>query len=112
MRGTFFKKYIFFPSIIVIGILLFVKCKSNNDLPAGDKDNGGLYLPGDFEAVVVIDSLKGRARHLTVNTNGDIYVKLRFPDSLGGNAALRDTDNDGKADIVKTFDDYLDRSSY
>lgn len=112
MRGTFFKKLIFFPSIMAIGILLFVGCKSNNDLPAGDKDNGGLYLPGDFEALVVIDSLKGRARHLTVNTNGDIYVKLRFPDSLGGNAALRDTDHDGKADIVKTFDDYLDRSSY
>ena len=74
MRGTFFKKLIFLSSIIVIGILLIVRCKSNNDLPAGDKDNGGLYLPGDFEAVVVIDSLKGRARHLTVNTNGDIYV--------------------------------------
>ena len=84
----------------------------SSGLPLGDADNGGLYLPEDFEAVVVVDSLKGRARHLTVNTNGDIYVKLRFPDSLGGNAALRDTNNDGKADIVKTFDDYLDRSSY
>jgi glucose/arabinose dehydrogenase len=112
MRGTFFKKLIFFPSIIVIGILLFVTCMPSNGLPSGDADNGGLYLPEDFEAVVVVDSLKGRARHLTVNSNGDIYVKLRFPDSLGGNAALRDTDNDGKADIVQTFDDYLDRSSY
>lgn len=90
--------------------LTFFQCTGK--LPPGDPDNAGLYLPGGFEAIVVVDSLKGRARHLTVNSNGDIYVKLRFPDSIGGNAALRDTDHDGKADIVEIFDDYLDRSSY
>ena len=106
------KRLLLYPFVITMTILIFVNCTPNNGLPSGDADNGGLYLPVDFEAVVVIDSLKGRARHLTVNTNGDIYVKLRFTDSLGGNAALRDTNNDGKADIVKIFDDYLDRSSY
>lgn len=93
----------------LIGIF-FWQCSQK--LPTGDPDNGGLFLPDGFEALVVVDSLKGRARHLAVRDNGDIYVKLRFPDSVGGNAALRDTDNDGKADIIKTFDDYLDRSSY
>lgn len=91
---------------------LFFQCTKADKLPPGDSDNGGLFLPGDFEAVVVVDSLTGRARHLDVNTNGDIYVKLRFPDSIGGNAALRDTNNDGKADIIKTFGDYQDKSSY
>ncbi len=95
--------------LLLIG-LVFYQCSPK--LPAGDPDNGGLFLPDGFEAVVVVDSLKGRARHLAVNGNGDIYVKLRFPDSLGGNAALRDTDNDGKADIIRTFDDYPDKSSY
>ena len=99
-------------AISAIIIFLFAQCTPKDGLPLGDPDNGGLFLPGDFEAVVVVDSLEGRARHLTVNTNGDIYVKLRFPNDEGGNAALRDTDNDGKADIIKTFDDYLDRSSY
>ena len=94
--------------IMLLGSL--VQCNPNQ-LPKGDPNNAGLYLPGGFEALVVVDSIKGRARHLTVNTNGDVYVKLRFPDSLGGNAALRDTNGDGKADVVKTFDDYLDRSS-
>ncbi len=89
----------------------FTQCNGKR-LPPGDPGNGGLFLPGDFEAVVFVDSLKGAARHLTVNTNGDVYVKLRFPDSLGGNAALRDTDNDGKADVIKTFDDYMDKGSY
>ncbi|MEJ7682382.1 MAG: hypothetical protein WKG06_31930 [Segetibacter sp.] len=46
-------------------------------LPPGDPGNGGLYLPTGFEAVVVADSI-GPARHIAVNDNGDIYVKLRF----------------------------------
>lgn len=97
---------------LALAALLFVNCEPKNNIPQGDPDNGGLQLPDGFEAVVVVDSLKGRARHITVNDNGDIYVKLRFPDSIGGNAALRDTDGDGKADIIKTFDDYIDKSSY
>lgn len=68
-------------------------------------------LPGDFEAVVVADSI-GPARHLVVNDNGDIYVKLRasYPD--GSNVALRDKNNDGKADIIRKFGIYSDTFGY
>ena len=89
----------------------FTQCRRHG-LPPGDADNGGLILPEGFEAVVVVDSLEGAARHIAVNTNGDVYVKLRFPLADGGNAVLRDEDNDGKADIIKYFDDYEDKSSY
>jgi glucose/arabinose dehydrogenase/mono/diheme cytochrome c family protein len=61
-------------------------------------------------AVVVADSL-GRARHLTVNSNGDIYVKLTYNDIMhgsGGTVGLRDADNDGKADIISYFGNYKD----
>ncbi|MGH2647361.1 MAG: cytochrome C, partial [Ginsengibacter sp.] len=92
-------------------IISLTQCKRHG-LPPGDTDNGGLVLPQGFEAVVVVNSLDGAARHIAVNTNGDIYVKLRFPNSEGGNAALRDEDNDGKADIIKYFDEYQDKSSY
>lgn len=92
-------------------VFCLMQCAQKRFLPIGDPDNAGLFLPAGFEALVVVDSIKGRARHLAVNTNGDIYVKLRFPDSSGGNAALRDISGDGKADIVERFDDYLDRSS-
>ena len=59
-------------------------------------------LPNGFEALVVVDSL-GSARHLAVNDNGDIYVKLRasYPD--GSNVAMRDEDGDGKADVIKSL---------
>lgn len=91
--------------------LVLMQCGNEKSLPKGDAGNGGLFLPDGFEAVIVADSI-GRARHLAVNDNGDIYVKLRSPDSTKGSVALRDTDNDGKADIIQTFGDYPDSGSY
>lgn len=93
----------------VIGVG-FIQCNSSN-LPEGDPDNGGLALPGGFDALVVADSI-GRARHLAIRDNGDIYVKLRAVTPEGGNVALRDTNQDGKADIIQSFGDYLDPGNY
>jgi glucose/arabinose dehydrogenase/mono/diheme cytochrome c family protein len=95
-------------------MLLCSRCtndETKNTLPKGDADNGNLTLPDGFEAVVVIDSV-GRARHIAVNENGDIYMKLRGVTPQGGSAALRDTTGDGKADIVKYFGTYTDPKSY
>lgn len=102
------KSFILF--IVLLSVTL-VKCGSSYELPAGDPDNGGLFLPEGFEAIVVVDSLKGRARHIAVNDNGDIYVKARFPKE-GGNIALRDTTGDGKADIIQQFGDYKADGTY
>lgn len=74
-------------------------------IPNTDPDNGNLFLPEGFGALVVVDSL-GPSRHLAVNSNGDIYVKLRLETGDKGNVALRDTNNDGKADIIQRFGDY------
>lgn len=95
---------------IIFIVIFFIQCKEK--FPHGDKDNGGLFLPKGFEAEVVADSLKGGARHLTVNSNGDIYVKVRTYGPQGVIAALRDKDNDGKADQIKYFGDYPHKSSY
>lgn len=96
--------------LVVVGLTL-PRCSSTGELPAGDRDNGGLYLPDGFDAVVVVDSLNGRARHIAVNDNGDIYVKARFPKE-GGNIALRDTTGDGKADIIQPFGNYKADGTY
>ncbi|MCK0147182.1 PQQ-dependent sugar dehydrogenase [Arenibacter sp. F26102] len=84
--------------LLIAGVL--VQC--TEALPPGDPDNGGLALPEGFEAVVVVDSI-GPARHLAVNKNGDIYIKMRFAHEEGENIGLRDTNNDGKVDIIKRF---------
>jgi len=100
-----------FPVAVVFVILFSVysfKLYQTNKLPKGDKDNAGLFLPDGFEALAVVDSLKGSARHLAVNSNGDIYVKTRFHNRSDGygNVALRDLDQDGKADIISPFTKY------
>ncbi len=96
---------------ILILAITITNCKTTDELPAADPDNGGLFLPEGFGAVVVVDSLEGRARHIAVNDNGDIYVKARFPKN-GGNIALRDTTHDGKADIIQPFGDYKADGTY
>ena len=71
--------------------LIIISCNTDK-LPPSDPDNGGLFFPDGFEARVVVDSI-GRARHLAVNENGDIYVKLTYNDKMkgkGGSVALRD----------------------
>ena len=70
-----------------------------------DVDNGGLFIPEGFGAIVVSDGV-GPSRHLAVKNNGDIYVKLRKAFGRNGNVALRDNDGDGKADIIERFGDY------
>ena len=94
--------------IIILFVGLLISCSDNTsvfEVPSTDPDNGGLILPQGFGALVVADSV-GPARHLAVNTNGDIYIKLRIDTGDKGNMALRDVDGDGKADIFKRFGDY------
>jgi glucose/arabinose dehydrogenase len=68
-------------------------------------DNAGLTLPTGFNAVVVADNLRG-ARHIVVNANGDVYVKLEKLKDGNGIFRLRDTNGDGKADEQKGFGNY------
>jgi len=65
-----------------------------------DADNAGLTLPSGFCALVFAD-IDGRGRHLTVRQNGDVFVALRG--RSGGVAALRDSDGDGRADVIERF---------
>ncbi len=96
--------------IPILYLLLILFCYSCSDLPESEKitidpeaDNGGILLPENFGAVVVADSLGG-GRHLVVNENGDIYVHLRrLTEDSVGIMALRDTNGDGRADIMQGF---------
>jgi len=72
-------------------------------------DNGGITLPTGFCATILADSL-GHARHVTVAGNGDVYVNTwsgayytTKPPAAGFLVALRDTNHDGRADVIARF---------
>lgn len=102
-RSLFLKGILF--GVITIS---FIQCHQPIELPESDPDNGGLFLPDNFEALVVTDSI-GRTRHIAVNDNGDIYAKLSYVENGKGTIGLRDTDHDGKADSIVHFGDYIDK---
>jgi glucose/arabinose dehydrogenase/mono/diheme cytochrome c family protein len=90
-------------------ILIFSFCSEKNKPGRNrieifpDKNNGGINLPENFGAMVVVDTL-GRGRHIVVNDNGDIYVHLRRLNHEGkGIVALRDINHDGRADHIEGY---------
>jgi glucose/arabinose dehydrogenase len=64
-----------------------------------------LKLPEGFAAVEVTPGI-GPARHLVVNTNGDIYVKMSDPKGNKGIVVLKDKNGDGIADETSGFGNY------
>src|SRR5690349_1132960 len=71
-----------------------------------DRDNAGLKLPAGFCALAVVKNV-GRARHMAVRPNGDVYVAIdNTPGTAdGGILALRDADGDGRPEIQQRFGD-------
>ena len=103
-------------SLILILITLFFlsACDKDDDVDNGggqtssltpDSDNGGLDLPTGFGGIAV-SAETGPARHIAVNTNGDIFIKLSELKGGNGILMLKDTDNDGKADSETGFGNY------
>ena len=90
----------------LIACIFFIACGTKKENIVFDANNGGLFLPDGFGAVVVADSI-GPSRHLAVKENGDIYVKLKITSDAPGSVALRDEDGDGKADIIQPFGKYV-----
>lgn len=98
-------------SPLFFSLILLAACTSENQSKSDSgsyqfsEDNGGITLPNGFRAVVVADDI-GRARHITVDEDGDIYVALSEDLDGNGIAALRDTDGDGVADTTAYFGEY------
>ena len=89
-------------------VISLIQCSKHIELPPSDPNNGGLFLPDNFGAVVVTDSI-GRTRHIAVNDNGDIYAQLNNSKDGKGTVVLRDINKDGKADSIVYFGDYIDK---
>lgn len=112
---------------LTISILMFCSCGGDtsvkNETKALPTYDQTIQLPEGFKAIVVSDSIGVMARHIAVRDNGDMYVQMRKPKEGMALTALRDTNGDGRADIVERFgnqtgsgiqiqDNYLYCSSY
>lgn len=64
---------------------------------------GEIKVPDGFKAEIYADEL-GRGRHLASRDNGDIYLRLEYPESSGSMVAMRDSNQDGKVDELVTFE--------
>ena len=73
---------------------------------ANDTSKVKITLPAGFTYSVVADNL-GRARHIAVNTNGDVYVKLERLKDGKGIYSLRDANGDGAAEDIEGFANYI-----
>ncbi len=98
-------KHSFFALLSIAIMLNACGDKSKVKLPEPDPNNAGMELPEGFGAIVTIDNV-GRGRHLAVNDNGDLYVKLRVPNKGHGIMAFRDNDGNGIMDEGKGFMPY------
>jgi len=94
--------------VSILAIALLAVGGARAALPTPDPDDGAISLPPGFRALVVADNLvvnrkvgknAERLRGIAVAPNGDIYAKGKF----GPIFALRDTDGDGRADMIKEF---------
>ncbi len=74
---------------------------------AGDTTQvSGITLPQGFSSSIFYEGL-GRARHITVDTNGDVYVKLDKLKDGKGIYKLVVENNDGVAETATGFGDYI-----
>ena len=85
-----------------VTIILLLSFSYSHAQNSTENKNDNLTLPPGFSATIVTESV-GKGRHIVVNTNGDIYVSLLMLKNKNGIVALRDTNHDGKADIIKYF---------
>src|ERR1017187_4391860 len=92
---------------LLIGSALFVS-PAFAGLPAPDADDDGLSLPPGFHALIYADNVvvgktvgktRENLRGLAVAPNGDVYAKGHE----GQIFALRDTNGDGRADVIEQF---------
>jgi glucose/arabinose dehydrogenase len=89
---------LFFKSALVLS--LFTYCSiTPKDSPVNE-----LTLPKGFRAETVVESL-GSNRHLAVNSNGDIYVRVSKLVNGKGIIVLRN--KNGKYEVVKSFGNYI-----
>ena len=92
---------------LIAAVVALTGCATGQQPPPEcDTDNGGITVPDGFCALVFADELGG-TRNLVVAPNGDVFVAARGSRDgpAAGVVALRDSNGDGRADVVERFGD-------
>jgi glucose/arabinose dehydrogenase len=89
------------PVLLLLALFACVSGTTKKEVPA----DGDFTLPSGFKSSAVVESL-GNNRHIVVNSNGDIYVKMERLKDGKGIYVLRDVKKDGHYEVVKSFGDY------
>jgi len=96
----------------LMGILLVTSCNNSTQETntattnaSADSTVAEIKLPPGFTTSIVADSL-GAVRHLALNKNGDLYVKLGALKEGKGIYYLTDTNHDGIFDTKTGFGNY------
>lgn len=82
------------------------RINSSSKRQALKEEGPQVTLPQGFKSTVVTTGL-GKARHLTVAANGDVFVKLERLKDGKGIIRLHDANGDGKADEISGFGSYV-----
>ena len=89
---------------IVTALILIPMMVGAQEIPKSNLTKAGpLMLPTGFSSRVVIANV-GKARHLTVTPEGNIYIKLEKP--VDGKGTLYVRRKNGKAEVAQGFGDY------
>lgn len=106
-------KQTFFPLVAGLAVLALVLPACGTEQPTEQateetttETGPEIVLSDGFTVKILADNV-GRARHLTVRDNGDVYVMLdQIHESGGGIAGLRDANDDGRADEIVYFGEH------
>lgn len=102
------------PSLGFLMMIIVSSCNNTENAPGSGTAAAGdssITVPDGFTAVVFADSL-GKARHIAVNGNGDVFVKLDGLHNGHGIIRLKDTNNDGVSDQQTGFGNYKGTGIY
>ncbi len=96
---------VLFYCVLLITFTAFSNDSTKTRNPIRGVDSG-LVLPAGFSETKVVTGL-GRARHIAIAGNGDVFVKLEKLKDGKGIYRLHDSNGDGKADQITGFGNYV-----
>ena len=97
------KKIVFFA--LCLNISLAACASGNEGVKKAADDNAGLKLPAGFTALKISENV-GRARHIAVTAQGNVYVKSSRLYNGKGILFMKDLNGDGIIDTVMGFGKY------